>query len=969
MLTEVFNSPEPEVTESTLPNQAGLALNDQSLGFGWMRMGTGRAFLLGQSAADPGVFVAKSWVKLDGRQFLVEEVPVNAITEGLATLPLTALNGNLNKVKYLASKHLTIPKHTAGRKSASVKMIANGHLPEKGFVLDYLAVNSSMTNYTFQCDSTYYLSGATYLYGTNTFEGGAILKYTNNASLNLEQNAQWLGGQYRPVIFTSKDDNSIGDTIGGSTGNPTNYYANPALNYLSGSSANASLSNIRVSYAQLGLEFQNAGAATVEGAQVVSCASGIQGNGGSIYLYNSLFSGVQTNVVINGTPMDGENITFANSKYLISSLSSNTWVHNFTNCIFANITNLSAGFSYSLGGDNNGFYNTPVFGTSQFTNSSPFQTVGDSHYYLSNICNFHNAGTTNINPALLDELPNTTTYPPFVHPTGTLSVPTNLSIYAQRDNIGNPDLGYHYDPLDYVFGGSDLHSNLTFSAGTAVGYYAASGSVGSSGQPYGLSLNSGASFNTIGTATSPCWVVDYKNVQEGSGSWSDSGWMGALMLNGGGSGATPQINSTFTKWGRPWALFFRDNSDHGGASFVNCEFYGGSCATYDSSYLYFTNCLLYREAIYCFDQEIAPSFTMQNCTFYNGLLAAYRLISQPLVFWKVENTSFDGTGFYIVDQLNGTNSETLINYNAYNTNNLSGLSYSYPYGATTNIFEVVGPNDKMISTYNWQSNWFGNFYLPTNSPVIKASSTNANLLGLYHFTTQTNQVVDGTNIVTIGYHYVATDGSGNPLDSNGDGIPDYLEDANGDGLVDNGETNWALAILVQPMRQTNLEGGSVTFAVTADGIAPLQYQWYFDSSNVVVGATNAFLMLSNIQPAQAGSYSVVVTNSFGSLSSSNAILVVNPTSFNFSKFCDVTNLQINGNADLTTTADGCVLELTPSAGDMAGSAFLKVPVALSGNASFSTFFSFRLSKDGGPPNSGSDGQAMGPTALSLYCRR
>ena len=42
----------------------------------------------------------------------------------------------------------------------------------------------------------------------------------------------------------------------------------------------------------------------------------------------------------------------------------------------------------------------------------------------------------------------------------------------------------------------------------------------------------------------------------------------------------------------------------------------------------------------------------------------------------------------------------------------------------------------------------------------------------------------------IGYHYVATDAYGNPLDSNGDGIPDYLEDVNGNGLVDSGEIGW-----------------------------------------------------------------------------------------------------------------------------------------------------------------------------------
>jgi hypothetical protein len=49
-------------------------------------------------------------------------------------------------------------------------------------------------------------------------------------------------------------------------------------------------------------------------------------------------------------------------------------------------------------------------------------------------------------------------------------------------------------------------------------------------------------------------------------------------------------------------------------------------------------------------------------------------------------------------------------------------------------------------------------------------------------------------VVDIGYHYVATDAFGNPLDTNGDGIPDYLEDANGDGVFDAGDWgNWLIS--------------------------------------------------------------------------------------------------------------------------------------------------------------------------------
>ena len=45
-----------------------------------------------------------------------------------------------------------------------------------------------------------------------------------------------------------------------------------------------------------------------------------------------------------------------------------------------------------------------------------------------------------------------------------------LGPQAGRDT-DTPDLGYHYPPLDYLFGGVTNNANLTFSAGTAVGWF------------------------------------------------------------------------------------------------------------------------------------------------------------------------------------------------------------------------------------------------------------------------------------------------------------------------------------------------------------------------------------------------------------------------------------------------------------------------------------------------------------------
>jgi hypothetical protein len=87
----------------------------------------------------------------------------------------------------------------------------------------------------------------------------------------------------------------------------------------------------------------------------------------------------------------------------------------------------------------------------------------------------------------------------------------------------------------------------------------------------------------------------------------------------------------------------------------------------------------------------------------------------------------------------------------------------------------------------------GNFYQPTNSPLINAGSQNAADAGLFHFTITTNQVKETNSQVDIGFHYVATTANGIPLDTDGDGSPDYAEDLNGNGSLNSGETSWTNA--------------------------------------------------------------------------------------------------------------------------------------------------------------------------------
>lgn len=81
------------------------------------------------------------------------------------------------------------------------------------------------------------------------------------------------------------------------------------------------------------------------------------------------------------------------------------------------------------------------------------------------------------------------------------------------------------------------------------------------------------------------------------------------------------------------------------------------------------------------------------------------------------------------------------------------------------------------------------------------------------------------------------------------------------------------SILVQPANQSVSPGANFLLAVTAEGTAPLSYQWRLNGLNIP-GATNATLSLTNIQPANAGSYDVGVANRVGAVNSQLAKVTV-----------------------------------------------------------------------------------------------
>lgn len=104
--------------------------------------------------------------------------------------------------------------------------------------------------------------------------------------------------------------------------------------------------------------------------------------------------------------------------------------------------------------------------------------------------------------------------------------------------------------------------------------------------------------------------------------------------------------------------------------------------------------------------------------------------------------------------------------------------------------------------------------------------------------------------------------------------------SNGAGIVFSSAVtltvNYAPIITAQPAGLTVSQGLPAVFMVTATAVPAPAYQWYLNDTPVV-GATSATCLVKTATPSVAGSYTVVITNSRGSVTSQPAILTVQAT--------------------------------------------------------------------------------------------
>ena len=162
-------------------------------------------------------------------------------------------------------------------------------------------------------------------------------------------------------------------------------------------------------------------------------------------------------------------------------------------------------------------------------------------------------------------------------------------------------------------------------------------------------------------------------------------------------------------------------------------------------------------------------------------------------------------------------------------------------------------------------------------PDLAASIMNINAVAVLRNTASPGSIV--SNSFAAGVNFTTSTSPRNVVlgDLDADGKPD-LAVANLLNSVVSVLKNTALipapaAFTQQPSSQSVILGDLVTFSANATGALPLSYQWQFNGDNIS-GETNNTLNFPEAQLAQAGNYSVVISNIVGPLTSSNAALAV-----------------------------------------------------------------------------------------------
>jgi hypothetical protein len=163
----------------------------------------------------------------------------------------------------------------------------------------------------------------------------------------------------------------------------------------------------------------------------------------------------------------------------------------------------------------------------------------------------------------------------------------------------------------------------------------------------------------------------------------------------------------------------------------------------------------------------------------------------------------------------------------------------------------------------FQSFMGNNYYLPPSNPYVDCNGVTGAQAGLYFYTTQTNQTIEGFSTVHLGYHYPAVTTSGQPVDTLVPGVPDYITDPSGDGQIEISpgglpywwEWYWFGSLT---LNGTDLDGqGNTLLSDYQNGLDPNIINFSITMTNFYVKSTTVPLQL-NVQGGIPSSMAVLI---------------------------------------------------------------------------------------------------------------
>lgn len=683
-------------------------------------------------------------------------------------------------------------------------------------------------DYVFRNGVSYYVPTRVELYGTTVIEGGATIKvdwyYTDSTLAVMGTLVCKTDDPYFPAFLTSVDDDTVGDAFQDSSGTPVAISNGvPYLDLTYAEDTTPTLNNLRIRYADQGVATPAAKRLNVWNCQFNKCNSSIIAKQGStVSLHNVLFGtcGAAVTGFTNFTAIEAEHVT-ADATNFWSQLSPTRI--NLTNCIV--VGTIASG-------------PTLVTDHSAINPASPFQPAGSGHYYLASGSSYRKAGTANISSRLATEFRQKTTQPPVILPdmikmVGELTFGQQVARYTN----GAPDYGYYYAALDYTVGWITNWGSITVLPGTAIGFRNEYSPEHNRYTWWGFDLREGSSFTSQGTPSKPNIFADVQLIQEQLAGACIAFFVPDYWPFGGPNfNAAPTMDFRFckfyanSKWYHVWSGYdtsyqylyspdsrvdwtMRDCSLYGGRITLgkpdDGSVYGappdwvyGPCAVSWINNLFDGVAVdldpTFYELGYGLNCDMA--FSAYNNLVRQGLWFHIQPIPATAGDWVFKDNLFDK-----VDFVQDTNAPLAFNYNGYWRLSSAELGWLYNYypwfqpnaGQFLTTTNGGGGNEQVLSAaLPYQSGPLGGFYLPTTTALYHAGSRTADAAGMHQYTTRTDQIKEGDEFpsghnVNIGLHYVATtNASGTiPKDSDGDGVPDYVEDGNGNGTVDDYETS------------------------------------------------------------------------------------------------------------------------------------------------------------------------------------